>query len=93
MICLFIQSGSLHTDWGWNLTPNKIKALADGAKQRLSCNMEESVYKCLANTAPWDIFGVFDLFDPKAPKPTIPTDDNDFFPEDISSESYLLSQR
>ena len=92
-VYLLTQSGNLYNEWGWNLSAKQIKALAEGAKQRHTCDMEQSVYKCLANKTPLEVMYTFNLLDANAPKPMVPTPDNDFFPEDISGQSYVLSQR
>ena len=92
-VYLLTQSGNLYNEWGWNLSAKQIKALAEGAKQRHTCDMEQSVYTCLANKTPLEIMYTFNLLDANAHKTIDPTPDNYFIPEDISGQSYDISQR
>ena len=61
-------------------------------KQSKGCKLEESVYQCLSAMSSGDIIDTIASISSVAYS-NLPTPDDDFFPDDITLQSYALSQR
>jgi len=86
------QSGALFDDWGWHLSENIIAENNELLKQSLNCSLADSVYQCTSGLSGEDVCNAVASID-KIAFSSIPTADADFFPDDITKQSYLLSQR
>ncbi|KAF6018152.1 NLGN2 [Bugula neritina] len=86
------MSGDLYTVWGWYLSDNQRDSFAAGVKLSVNCtDTSQSLYDCLRNLTATDILTNDVIFGNSLALHPVP--DNNFFPANISEESYELSKR
>jgi len=92
IIYLYLQSGSLYTDWGWFNSENKLFEIRESIKNQHNCSKDESVYKCLENKSVDELLSTVVTDNPLV-NHWHPVPDDDFFPDYAPQEVYNATKR